>query len=168
MAPSKRKNNLKAKTSKDSSPGLDSSDFKRRKLALDSKKDSLVEYIADYNLAVNELFQLKEYGSIIEWRPEDFASYNKVKPELYEHFLKENNIGLSWLPDEEDNQNLDDLPLRLQKKVIAEREQKVRDKYPFKDEVLINSIEEERNIIQSISGFEVEEPDHIAEKNLKW
>lgn len=155
MAPSKRRNNSKGKSMKDTSLSLEPSDSKRQKLALNSKKSSLVDFITDYNLAVNELFQLKEYGSIVEWRPEDFATYNKDKPELYDHFLKENNIGLSWLDTEEDNQNLDDLPLRLQKKVLAEREQKILAKYPFKDEVLKDTVEEERGIIQSISGYNI-------------
>ncbi|EGV64910.1 hypothetical protein CANTEDRAFT_121082 [Yamadazyma tenuis ATCC 10573] len=142
---------------------------KRRKVTSQRQtSNKLVDFITDYNLAVNELFQLEEYGSIVEWQPEDFASYQKEKPQLLEYFLSENKIGLSWLENEEDNLSLDDLPLRLQKKKLAEREQKVLEKYPFRNDVLEEARASEEYIIRLVSNV-VEEPVEPAAKanNIK-
>ncbi|CAH6719822.1 helicase Swr1p [[Candida] jaroonii] len=118
-----------------------------------SHNDKIVDFLVDYNLSINELFQLKEYGSVVDWNPSDFSGTKPNKPELFEHFLKESKYGLKWINEE--NINLDDLPLRLQKKALAEREVKLLEKYPFKDEVVEKSKINEDNIIRQLDGEDI-------------
>ena len=48
----------------------------KRKVSTQSKEDKLSDIIVDFNLAVNELYQLKEYKSIISWDPIENSSAN--------------------------------------------------------------------------------------------
>lgn len=127
----------------------DSTKVESKKQKTQDPSDKVVDFIADYNLTVNELFQLKEYGSLVDWQPQDFASYIPDKPQLYEYFLKENKIGLSWLGSE-DNVSLDDLPLRLQKKKLAEREEKIQQMFPNKELIVERARKQEESLIQQI------------------
>lgn len=137
---------------------------KRRKVNEKSKEDKIIDFLVDYNMAVNELFQLKEYGSIVDWNPTDFASFNLEKPDLFEYFIKDNNFELKWLHDEDDNVNLDDLPLRLQKKVIAEMEAKTLAKFPFKEFVVEQAMEKELVLIQQIDNNSSDTPPKYVAK----
>lgn len=99
----------------------------------------LLETITRFHLYVNELFQLKEFASLVEWNPTDFsaawATANGTSlPEVYQYFIEKNNLKLIWdsalLPD------MVSIPLRLQKKQMLERETMLREKFPFMDDVL--------------------------------
>ena len=61
----------------------------KRKVSTQSKEDKLSDIIVDFNLAVNELYQLKEYKSIISWDPIENSSANDrgIKAEFGE-FVK--------------------------------------------------------------------------------
>lgn len=120
----------------------------------------LVRVITEYNLAANELFQLKEYGSLVEWDPADFSSAaNTQVPEIYQYFIEQNHYKLIW--DEDSVENLDSLPLRLQKKKIQEREEKLRLKYPFMDEVVNAAAENERDLLL----FGKPKPSQVKQEN---
>lgn len=113
-----------------------------------AKHEKLANLIADFNLNVNELFQLREYLSIVSWDPSD-VSQNSGRdqiqiPEKFDYFINENKYKLEW---DNDNQNLDHIPLRLQRKVLAEREEKLKLKLPFKDSVIERSNEIERSLL---------------------
>ncbi|ODV80148.1 snf family helicase [Suhomyces tanzawaensis NRRL Y-17324] len=118
-----------------------------------TKESNLADIITKFNLARNELFQLKEYKSLVSWDPADFSTAilgNQI-PELYETFLKDPKYQLKW--DEGiENKDLSNLPLRLQKKVLAENEKELLDKYPFKDEVIQLSIDKEKELISYIKA----------------
>lgn len=106
-------------------------------------ESEIVDVMTDFNICVNELFQLKEYGSLVEWNPLDFSkTLNPLPPEIFEYFLNNNNYHLIW--DEALLENMDAIPLRLQKKKIQEREARLREKYPFKDSVLQRAMEKEK------------------------
>lgn len=116
-------------------------------------KTSLSENIADvitrFNLYVNELFQLKEYGSLVEWNPPDFSpAVNEQLPEIFQYFISQNNYKLIW--GESLMENMDSIPLRLQKKKIQEREAKLREQYPFMDSVILKSVENETHLLESL------------------
>lgn len=111
--------------------------------------EDIVDVITRFNLQVNELFQLKEYGSLVEWNPSDFSSaMNEQLPEIFQFFINENKYKLIW--GESLLENMDSIPLRLQKKKIQEREAKLREQYPFMDLVLQQSSEKEANLLQSL------------------
>lgn len=170
MASSKRKAPSRAASSgtkptvvrRESVNGTNGRGSKRQKLD-QSNRNQLVQFITDYNMTLNELFQLKEYGSVVEWRPEDFASYNKDKPQLFEYFLKDTGYKLNWLDPSEEPENLDDLPLRLQKKVLAERDLKLLEKFPFKESVLEDSKVHEESLISQINEVVEEEEEEDSE-----
>lgn len=130
---------------------------KRRKLEEtnedEEKQEKLAQLIVDFNLSVNELFQLREYKTIYNWIPLDFSQSLPTSqiPELYESFLKNPKYNLEW-DDENQNGSLNDLPLRLQKKVIAEHEQKLIEKYPFKPLVLERAKTLEANLMRSLDN----------------
>lgn len=125
----------------------------------------LVRVITDYNLAVNELFQLKEYGSLVEWNPRDFSqAANSHVPEIFQYFIDLNSYKLIW--DEESMENLDSMPLRLQKKKLQEREEKLRLKYPFKDEVIRMAAKEEKSLL-AFAGLKEHKPQPEAKPNGK-
>lgn len=106
----------------------------------------LVQVIADFNLCVNELFQLKEYGSLVEWDPSDFSrAANDQIPEIFDYFITQNQYTLIW--DEALAENMDSIPLRLQKKKILEREERLRKKYPFKDSVMERAATTEADLV---------------------
>lgn len=99
----------------------------------------LVETIVRFNVYVNELFQLQEFGSLVDWNPTDFspawaAVNGSAMPEVFQYFVDKHKYKLIW--DEALLPNMDSIPLRLQKKQMQEREAILREKYPFMDEVL--------------------------------
>lgn len=111
-----------------------------------TREQELARVITDYNLSVNELFQLKEYGSLVEWNPQDFSpAVNLRVPEIYQFFINENNYKLVW--DEDSVENLDSMPLRLQKKKLQEREEMLLAKYPFKNDVMASAEEREKSLL---------------------
>lgn len=131
---------------------------------LPEHEERLARAIADFNLSVNELFQLKEYLSIISWNPSDFSKYLNTRsqlPENYNFFISNNDYLLKWSNEDED---LDSLPLRLQKKVIAEREAKILEKYPLKDQVVNRGIEIEKQILNSLIDHESSESEEVEVK----
>ena len=59
--------------------------------------DRLVDVITRFNLYLNELFQLKEYGSLVEWNPSDFSfATNNQLPEIFQYFVDLHNYKLIW------------------------------------------------------------------------
>lgn len=133
------------------------SDRKRLKPDVDSSTETLLNenianVIARFNLYVNELFQLKEYGSLVEWNPSDFSpAMNEQLPEIFQFFIDQNNFKLIW--GESLLENMDSIPLRLQKKKIQEREAKLRVQYPFMDSVLLESSQKEINLLKPLDGL---------------
>lgn len=132
-----------------------------------TKEERLVDIRTKFNLAINELFQLQEYKSLADWKPTDFSVpfLSNHIPELYESFLAEPKHKLEWDEEIETSQNLNDLPLRLQKKVKAEIETKLQQKYPFKDEVIQKSDARERELIEA--SLQAQEPVVQNAKKLK-
>lgn len=128
---------------------------------------NLVETITDFNLTVNELFQLKEYGSLVEWNPRDFSpSLNEQIPEILEYFIDQNGYKLIW--DEALLEDMNDLPLRLQKKKIVQREEMLRKKYPFMESVIASSAHKESRLLDFSSKRKVElEPSNVPRKPTK-
>lgn len=124
-----------SETSKSSSL-LKTNGHKRRRIASqDAKEERLAEISAEISLAVNELFQLKEYTSIAYWNPADFShTSNAVTPQLYDDFVKNPEYQLKW-PSNITPPDLDSIPLRQQKRAMAEYEQKLYEKFPFKEKV---------------------------------
>ena len=61
----------------------------------------MAQLITDFNLSVNELFQLKEYKTIAYWNPDDFsrASSTSQVPEIFDLFSKEPEYQISWGAD---------------------------------------------------------------------
>lgn len=117
---------------------------------LTQKQIELVDTITRYNIYVNELFQLKEFASLVEWNPTDFSSAyasanGVILPEVYNYFVEKNNLKLIW--DADSLPNMDSIPLRLQKKQMQEREAILREKYPFMDDVLNLSAAREIELI---------------------
>lgn len=99
----------------------------------------LVDCITRFNIYVNELFQLREFASLVEWNPTDFSpafasAHGATEPEIFQKFIEENDFKLIW--DASLLPNMDSIPLRLQKKQMQEREAMLREKYHFMDEVL--------------------------------
>lgn len=132
-----------------------------------SREEELVRVIADYNLAANELFQLKEYGSLVEWNPTDFsAAANTQLPEIYQYFVDKNNYKLIW--DEDSMENLDSMPLRLQKKKLQERDEMLRKKYPFMEEVIQSAADSERALLLfGVKSVKAEAKPNGKAKSLK-
>lgn len=121
-------------------------------LKFSETEEKLVDVITDFNLCVNELFQLKEYGSLVEWKPKDFSQvFNPHPSEILQYFIDQNNYKLVW--DEALLENMDSIPLRLQKKVIMEREQKLREKFPFMESVIEGSQRKESELLDSANGI---------------
>ncbi|KAM9934895.1 hypothetical protein OXX80_005525 [Metschnikowia pulcherrima] len=130
-----------------------------------SHADSLVDVLSDFSIAVNELFQLKEYASLVEWDPRDFSRVDKADlPEIFEYFVKVNSYTLIW--DEQSLENMSDLPLRLQKKKLLDRETILRQKYPFMDDVLQRSLQRENDLLVPFE-LGVENPDSAPARRPK-
>ncbi|EGW33014.1 uncharacterized protein SPAPADRAFT_70946 [Spathaspora passalidarum NRRL Y-27907] len=121
------------------------------------KEEKLAHVLANLNLAVGELFSLTEYKSIVYWNPKDYSSgLPKTQvPELFQEFAEDSKYKIVWDEEIENDKEVKNLPLRFQKKLLAEREQKLLDKFPFKNEViershviesqLLDSLEEEKD-----------------------
>ncbi|KAM9893168.1 hypothetical protein OXX79_009514, partial [Metschnikowia pulcherrima] len=130
-----------------------------------SHAESLVDVLSDFSIAVNELFQLKEYASLVEWDPRDFSRVDKADlPEIFEYFVKLNSYTLIW--DEQSLENMSDLPLRLQKKKLSDRETILRQKYPFMDDVLQRSLQRETDLLVPFE-LGVENPDSAPARRPK-
>ncbi|CUM64055.1 uncharacterized protein PRCAT00001643001 [Priceomyces carsonii] len=133
---------------------FDDSDVKsRKKIKIDKMEDQrdkrLAKLITDFNLNVNELFQLREYKSVVYWNPLDFSlAAEPSLSELFEAFLKNQKYNLTWYQEDDYAQKLKDLPLRLQKKVLAERDQKVAETFPFRERVLEISKSQELHLLK--------------------
>lgn len=111
----------------------------------ETNEDKLVDLLCDFSLTVNELFQLKEYGSLVDWNPADFSRVAKPElPEIYEYFVNKNDYKLQW---HEFNEDMSSLPLRLQKKKLQELDEKLRDKYPYMDDVLLRASQKELGLL---------------------
>lgn len=153
--PSKSNQNRSSSKGKRDLNGVETSitnDLKRRKLLKpfsEEKKDKLAQLIVDFNLARNELFQLREYKTIHNWNPLDFSEVSSKSQisELYQSFIENNK--LDW-DNKNNNESLKDLPLRFQKKILAEREQKLLEKFPFKPEVLERAKILESNLLHRL------------------
>lgn len=144
-----------AKHAKNGANGLNKRiKLENSRLDVSPREQELADIMTDFNMAVNELFQLKEYGSIASWNPSDFSTTTTETqvPEIFQYFVLENNYRLSWGADLE--KSLDSVPLRLQKKILAEREEKLLEKYPFKDRVVESSNNAEKALLQSIKALQ--------------
>lgn len=130
-------------------------------------EQNLIDTITDFNLTVNELFQLKEYGSLVEWNPTDFSqSLNEQIPEILEYFIDHNNYKLIW--DEALLEDMNDIPLRLQKKKIMEREEMLRNKYPFMETVISGSADKESRLLDFSSKRKSHDHEqHVPKKQVK-
>ena len=124
---------------------------KKRKVSIQSKEDKLSDIIVDFNLAVNELYQLTEYNSIISWDPIENSSANDrgLKAE-FEEFVKKNHCKLVWDKGIENDSNIDNLPLRFQKKKLAEQNKLLDDKFLFRQSVLASSKVLEESLINKL------------------
>lgn len=113
----------------------------------EDKELALADVICDFNMSVNELFQLKEYASLVEWDPRDFSVAAGLQmPEIFEYFINTHDYKLLW--DEEGLEDLSNLPLRLQRKRLQEREEQLRLKFPFKERVLEDSRARELRLLE--------------------
>lgn len=149
---SKRSINGDGKANPNKKPKIE--EVKSENLGLEQ---NLVDTITDFNLSLNELFQLKEYGSLVEWKPRDFSqALNDQIPEILEYFINQNDYKLIW--DESSLENMDDIPLRLQKKKIMEREEMLRTKYPFMDSVIEQSTSKETSLLDFSSATSKRKP----------
>lgn len=144
--------------------GIIDKEAKKRKLneMLPEALEELAQSIADVNLSVNELFQLKEYKTVTNWNPDDFSrvSSSDQVPEIFELFAQQPEYQISW-GDEFSDQDLSNIPLRLQKKIISEREQKLLEKYPFKEQVLQRSRDIEAELLYNIKHQSIVEKSPI-------
>ncbi|KAG7192749.1 swr1 complex component [Scheffersomyces spartinae] len=124
-----------------------------------TKEERLVQLRSDFSLLANELFQLKEYGSIVFWNPLEISPYyggdlntstasssNLVGQ--FNDFLQLSGYVLKWDEAIEDDDELKSLPLRFQRKKLAERELVLDSKFPFRQQVIEDSIKRERHILQ--------------------
>ncbi|KAG5419184.1 SWR1 [Candida metapsilosis] len=110
---------------------------KRRKVHGQSKEDKLAGILLDFDLAVNELYQLSEFKSIISWVPVEFSkNINKSVPESFQRFCESNQYSLKWDNEIENDEELKALPFRFQKKKISERENLLDTKFPFRKQTL--------------------------------
>ncbi|EMG47154.1 hypothetical protein G210_2551, partial [Candida maltosa Xu316] len=121
---------------------------KRRKVESKSKskEDKLVDVMVDFNLAVNELFHLQEYKSLLSWDPvENSRSNHKPVKADFENFINENKYKLTWDEEIENSTDITNLPLRFQKKKLADQHKLLDEKFPFREEVLsiTNEVEEQ-------------------------
>lgn len=116
---------------------------------LSQEQNRLAEIIAEFNITLSELFQLKEYKSLVFWEPKEFLAslHSNSVPEIIEYFLNNTGYKLSWMKDAKD---LSDIPLRLQKKALQDQETKIKEKYPFRDEVMNRSREIELDLLLNI------------------
>lgn len=170
MLPQKRKSGSMRHTNSQS-PSLeaDYSSKKKKQESNGSMGDSnlletqlnLADSITRYNIYVNELFQLTEFASLVEWNPPDFSSacassQGTSLPEVYQQFIENNNFKLVWDPDT--LPNMDSIPLRLQKKQALEREAMLCEKFPFMNDVLHHSDLYERELLNFDSSVPERKP----------
>ncbi|CAN3373739.1 hypothetical protein DIURU_005541 [Diutina rugosa] len=120
---------------------------KRRKV---DNTAALANLITEHNLALQELFHLKQYKSMVYWDPSALcrALHPSGLPEEFDIFEKEHK--LVWDPEYQQAIDWDALPLRLQKKRLAEQEARLLEKYPFKNEVIEAAEAMERARVESL------------------
>ncbi|CCG25940.1 Swr1 protein [Candida orthopsilosis Co 90-125] len=110
---------------------------KRRKVNEKSKEDKLASILLDFDLAINELYHLSEYKSIITWVPAEFSKIvNKSVPESFAKFCESGHYNLKWDKDVENDEELKALPFRFQKKKLSEREALLNNKFPFREQTI--------------------------------
>ncbi|KAI5960921.1 SWR1 [Candida theae] len=125
---------------------------KRRKVQEQSKEDKLASILFDFDLAVNELYHLSEYKSIISWVPTEFSkNFNKSVPESYLRFTETNGYNLKWDEEIENDEELKSLPFRFQKKKLAEREASLTSKFPFRKQTIDKYQQRENEIFNKIN-----------------
>lgn len=124
----------------------------RKKRKIESSEERISKLITKHNLLVNELFNLKEYKSIYYWDPSLYSSTKVTQlPEIYEDFCKNPEYELSWSDDpKRDQKQLDSVPLRMQRKILAEREAKLLKEFPFKKEAIKLSQDIEERLLDDI------------------
>ncbi|KAG7662840.1 SWR1 [[Candida] subhashii] len=118
----------------------------------ETKEERLSHIVTDFNFAVRELFALKEYKSIVYYNPADY-SHQSAKPQIpdqFEDFIKDEKYKLVWDEEIENDKELETLPLRFQKKILADREKALIEKFPFRNNVIERSNEIESSIINRI------------------
>ncbi|CAN3364163.1 helicase Swr1p [Diutina catenulata] len=120
---------------------------KRRKLDVPA---TLSAIMTRHALAANELFQLQEYKSVLYWDPEALsrAVHPTGLPEAFDEFERAHQ--LHW--EQEEPEDISDLPLRLQKKRLAEREAALAEKYPFKADVERRSHQRELELMGGLTA----------------
>ena len=115
-----------------------------------TKEVQLATILTDFAEAVNELYQLLEYASIVAWKPNEFSENNpqQLLREHYKAFCDDNNYRIKWNDEIEDDTSIKSLPLRFQRKKLTERENALQNMYPFRKEVftLQKQMEENRYI----------------------
>lgn len=110
---------------------------KKRKVNEKSKEDKLASILLDFDLAINELYHLSEYKSIITWVPAEFSKVvNKSVPESFAKFCESGHYNLKWDNDVENDEELKALPFRFQKKKLSERETLLNNKFPFRGQTI--------------------------------
>lgn len=123
---------------------------KRRKTLLPAER--VARLIVEHNLLVNELFHLKEYTSVAYWDPAMYSSAkNQQLPRIFEEFAARPEYELSWGDDPAaDRAELESLSLRFQRRLLAERETQLAQKYPFKNDAVEQSERLERQLLEII------------------
>ena len=136
---------------------------KRRKVTGQSKEDKLATIIVDFGMAVNELYQLSEYESIISWVPSEFSKVvNMSISDSFLNFCESNQYKLKWDSDIENDEELKALPFRFQKKKLSEKESLLNNKFPFrqqtieryqqKEVALFSSLEQKISVAPSVKS----------------
>ncbi|RLV93354.1 Helicase SWR1 [Spathaspora sp. JA1] len=131
---------------------------KRRKTNSSNQQERLAHVLANMNMAVGELFSLTEYKSIVYWNPQDYASNlpRAQVPELFQDFSNSSKYKVVWDETIEDDEEVKNLPLRFQKKILAERDKKLLEKFPYRDEVIERSHVIESELLNSLEPVKEE------------
>ncbi|CAK7902825.1 helicase Swr1p [[Candida] anglica] len=153
--PSSRNRNRSTRTAKTEEDEPVTPSHKKRKLntASGPPQEVVANLMTKHSLLVNELFNLKEYKSVVYWDPAIYSKTTTPLPEIFEEFCKAPEYQLNWSENaEEEQRELISVPLRLQKKIIAERETKINKTYPFKPAAIEKSIELEEQYLRAIDS----------------
>ncbi|KAI3403455.2 SWR1 [Candida oxycetoniae] len=125
---------------------------KKRKISSKTQQDRLAIIMTEFSEAVNELYQLQEYRSLVDWKPSDFSkSCNKLVPMAFSEFCENGDYKLKWSQEIENDKELKSLPFRFQKKRLAEREELLDAHFPFRKQVYEKhcQMEREKFLIQT-------------------
>ena len=150
-----------------SDDNIDNNVNKRRKL--ESPEDRISSLITNHNMLVNELFNLREYKNVLYWDPSLYSSTKSLQlPEIFEEFTANPAYQVSWSETPEaDQKELDSIPLRLQKRVLIDREKKLLEKYPFKESAIQKSVELEDKLLNDIDVVYVANAKLEEQKRIK-